>query len=330
MHLGAQIPYDAENLRLVAQCGVTHVDVTPDRGLGLEEVGHWRADALQRLRAEVESYGLTLAAMHLPLTSAGIERQRWPHIMLGGPERDREIEQVIACIDAAAEAGVTTLLYNLAILPVVRSPERTPGRGGATYSRLRYAEVAHHPPHPLGPVSADQAWERIAYFVERVAPAAEARGVRLGCHQHDPAMPPGGAYRGVERVLGNLAGVRRLLALSSSPSHGLNFCQGTIAEMCTSPEQVYDAIAEFAPRAVWVHFRNVRGGYLDFDEVYPDEGDVDMVRALQAYRRAGYDGVLVPDHVPYSDLDGPAGHRAQAFCYGYIRGLLQSLERGSG
>lgn len=325
MYLGAQIMYSPGNLRFVAQCGVTHVDATPATGLGLEDVGHWLREPLLRLRDEVEAFGLTLAALHLPLTSAGIEHQIWPHIMLGTPERDHEIEQVIACVRAASEAGITTLLYNLAILPVVRSPQRTVGRGGVTYSRFRYAEVAGDAPHPQAPVSAEQAWERIAYFVERVVPAAEACGVRLGCHQHDPAMPPGVGYRGIERVLGSLDGVRRFLALSSSPSHGLNLCQGTIAEMCAAPEQVYDAIAEFAPRAFWVHFRNIRGGYLAFDEVFPDEGSIDMVRALRLYQQAGYDGVLVPDHVPQAELDTAEGHRAQAFCYGYIRGLLQSL-----
>jgi mannonate dehydratase len=326
MHLGAQIAYSPDDLRFAAQYGVTHVDVSPEAGLGLAETGHWQAEALLRLREEVESHGLALAAMHLPLTSAGIERQLWPQIMLGGPERDREIDQVIACIQAAAKAGIPTLLYNLAILPVVRSPERTPGRGGVTYSRFRYAEVADDPPHACAPISAEQAWERIAYFIERVIPAAEAEGVHLGCHQHDPGMPEGQGYRGIERVLGSLAGVRRFVALSDSPSHGLNFCQGTIAEMCASPEQVYEAIAEFTPRAFWVHFRNIRGGFLAFDEVFPDEGAVDMVRALRVYQRAGYAGVLAPDHVPHSDLDSAYGHRASAFCYGYIRGLLQSLE----
>ena len=123
----------------------------------------------------------SLAAMHLPLTSAGIEHQIWPQIMLGGPERDRQIEQVNLCIEAAARAGVTTLLYNLAILPVVRNVDRAPGRGGVTYSRFNYQELSNDPPLTYAPVTADDAWERIAYFVERVIPVAESNGVRLGC-----------------------------------------------------------------------------------------------------------------------------------------------------
>jgi len=327
MYLGAQLPYTAEDLAFARQMGVTHVDVTPLDQLGLEK-GHWEAEALMRVRETVEAHGLVLAAMHLPLTSAGLEHQIWPHILTGGPERDREIEQVNCCIEAAARAGVTTLLYNLAVLPVVRSPRRSPGRGGATYSRFRYEEIKDDPPLPYAPITAEMAWERIAYFVEHVVPVAEEFGVRLGCHQHDPGMPEGIGYRGVERVLGSIEGLKRFVALSDSPFHGLNFCQGTIAEMCTHPDQVYEAIRYFGERKriFWVHFRNVRGGFLAFDEVFPDEGDVDMVRAIRTYREVGYEGVLIPDHVPHSALDTPYGHRAHAFAYGYIRGLIQATE----
>jgi len=28
-----------------------------------------------------------------------------------------------------------------------------------------------------------------------------------------------------------------------------------------------------------VHFRNIRGGFLNFQETFPDDGDVNMIRA---------------------------------------------------
>ena len=328
MHVGSQISFSEENMMFLRQMGVEYVDSTPHGGLGLEEDGYWHADALMRHRERVESYGLKLAAMHLPLTSGGIERQVWPNIMLGTPERDRDIEKVCKCIEAAAKAGIPTLLYNLAILPVIRTPYRTPGRGGVTYSHFDYEELKNDPPLPYAPVTAEQAWERISYFVERVIPVAEEFKVRMGCHQHDPGMPAGVGYRGIERVLGSIEGVKRFIALHPSPYHGLNFCQGTVSEMCTDPNQVYEAIYYFASRKriFWVHFRNIRGGFSKFDEVFPDEGDIDMIRALRTYRAAGYDGVLVPDHVPYSDIDSRQGHRARAFCLGYIKAAIQAVE----
>jgi mannonate dehydratase len=136
MYLGSQVPYDRELLTFLRQMGATHVDVTPGPGMGLEDAGHWRVEPLLALREEVEALGLTLAAMHLPLSSAGIERQCWPQIMLGGPERDRQIEQVQRTIAAAGRAGISLLLYNLAILPVVRTAYRPPGAAGQPTATL--------------------------------------------------------------------------------------------------------------------------------------------------------------------------------------------------
>ena len=69
---------------------------------------------------------------------------------------------------------------------------------------------------------------------------------------------------------------------------------------------------------VWPGHRN------DFTEVYPDEGDVDMVKAIHVYKEIGYQYMLMPDHVPTAASD-PAGLQSFAFCYGYIRGLIQSV-----
>jgi mannonate dehydratase len=331
MHVGSQIGYSEENLTFIRQMGVEYVDCTPHKGLGMEELGYWDADKLTDFRKHVESFGLKLAALHLPLASAGVDRLPYPSIMLGKPGRDEEIVKIGKCIEAAAKAGVPLLLYNLAILPVVRTPYRTPGRGGITYSHFDYEELKNDPPLPYAPVTAEMFWERIEYFVERAIPYADQYGVQLGCHQHDPGMPVGVGYRGIERVLGSIEGVKRFVSLSDSPFHGLNFCQGTISEMCTDPEQVYDAIRYFGERKriFWVHFRNIRGGFLHFEEVFPDEGTIDMVKALRTYKSVGYEGVLVPDHIPHYDPDPAFGHKAHAFCTGYIKALIQAVESES-
>ena len=51
-------------------------------------------------------------------------------------------------------------------------------------------------------------WERITYFLKRVVPVAEECKVRICCHPHDPGMPRGKGYRGVERVLGQRRGTQ--------------------------------------------------------------------------------------------------------------------------
>jgi mannonate dehydratase len=129
-------------------------------------------------------------------------------------------------------------------------------------------------------------------------------------------------------VLGTVDGLKKFVSLQDSPYHGLNFCQGTVSEMLQDPgRQIFDVIRYFGTRKKIfnVHFRNIRGGRDDFQEVFPDEGDVNFVRAIRVYREVGYSGMLMPDHVPHADHD-PNGLQSFAFCYGYIRALIQSLE----
>jgi len=91
-------------------------------------------------------------------------------------------------------------------------------------------------------------------------------------------------------------------------------------------DQIYDVIRDLGGRGKIfnVHFRNIRGGYLKFQETLPDDGDVDMPRALRTYRDIGFDGMIMPDHVPVIEGD-PGGQKAFAFCFGYIQALLQQL-----
>jgi mannonate dehydratase len=58
--------------------------------------------------------------------------------------------------------------------------------------------------------------------------------------------------------------------------------------------------------------------------VYPDEGDVDMWKAIQVYKEIGYPYMLMPDHVPVAP-DDTDGLQSFAYCYGYIRGLIQAV-----
>ncbi len=89
-------------------------------------------------------------------------------------------------------------------------------------------------------------------------------------------------------------------------------------------EQIYDVIRYFGSRGKIfnVHFRNIKGGFLNFQETFPDDGDVDMIRALRVYKEVGYDGMIMPDHVP--QIEGDSGRaQAFAFAFGYIQALIQ-------
>ncbi len=326
MKLGNQNWSDDASLTVLAALGVDHIcSALPSRKLD----ENWSVDGLTRLRERVESYGITLAAVPLPLSSSYITKAENPDIILGrSPERDREIDNICSMIRNCGKAGIPMVKYNLNILGVVRTA-RTPGRGGSSYSTFRYAEAKQEPPlTEAGPLSADEMWERIAYFLDRVVPAAEETKVRIACHPHDPGMPEQEGFRGVHRVLGSVAGLKRFIDIHSSPYHGLNFCQGTVSEMLRDPNvEIHDVIRYFGARKKIfnVHFRNIRGGFLNFQETFPDAGDVDMLAALRTYQEVGYDGMLMPDHVPVIEGD-TGGRQAFAFAFGYIRGLLQAVQ----
>jgi mannonate dehydratase len=73
-----------------------------------------------------------------------------------------------------------------------------------------------------------------------------------------------------------------------------------------------------------VHFRNIEGGYLNFRESFIDNGSVDMLKAARVYKEVGYDGTLMPDHVPTVDGD-PDHMQGFAFAIGYIKAIIAAV-----
>jgi mannonate dehydratase len=324
--LGCQsAPTTDAHLKYLARYGVRNVCGYPEFSEGkiyatVEELSRMK-DLAAKNGIEVDCVGPTV------LTSSYIDNEKHPAIMLAqSPERDRDIESIQTLIKNCAQVGLPSIKYNMSLLGVMRTG-RTPGRGDASYSQWRLADA--HPKTPLtiaGHVDADMFWERITYFLDRVIPVANEYKVRMACHPQDPGVPPEG-YQGVDRVLGTVDGLKKFVAIQESPHHGLNFCQGTVSEMLADPgTEIYDVIRYFGTRKKIfnVHFRNIRGHRNNFVEVYPDEGDVDFVKAIRVYREVGYPYLLMPDHVPQAESD-PNGLQSFAFCYGYIRGLIQSL-----
>jgi len=325
MKAGTQHDSSDETLRVMAAFGVEHICSTlPSARMDAS----WTVEALTQLRERVESHGIHLDMVPLPLSSNYITKYENPEILLGkSPERDREIDGICQMIRNAAGAGIPALKYNLNILGVVRT-EPTSGRGGCRYSTFVYEKARQDPAlTEAGPVSDEVYWERITYFLKRVIPVAEEYKVRMACHPHDPGMPHDTGYRGVHTVLGSVEGLKRFIEIQPSAYHGLNFCQGTVSEMLEDPgREICDVIRYFGTRRKIfnVHFRNIRGRFLNFQETFPDDGDVNMIQAMRVYKDVGYDGMIMPDHVPKIDGD-TGGRQAFAFAFGYIQALIQMV-----
>lgn len=286
-------------------------------------------DELNKLTDTAAKFDISVDVLNPPfLASTHIDRERNPAIMLGeSPQRDRDIEQVQTMIKNCAAAKIPCIKYNMSLLGVLRTGH-IKGRGDSEHGSYKLKEAKAEPPLTrAGVVDADRYWERITYFLDRVIPVANEYKVRMACHPNDSPVPPEG-YQGIVAVLGTVEGLKKFITIKESPYHGLNFCQGTISEMLQDPgKEIYDIIRYFGTRKKIfnVHFRNIKGRRDDFSEVAPDEGDVDMFKAIQTYKEVDFPYMVQPDHDVFSPSD--SGGEYTAFVCGYIRALMQAADR---
>jgi mannonate dehydratase len=176
----------------------------------------------------------------------------------------------------------------------------------------------------LAPISHEQLWERLAFFLNAVLPTAEAAGVTLALHPDDPPLP---TVRGQPRLVYQPRFYQQLVDINPSPRNAMEFCVGTVAEMSEgNVEETLDRHSRQG-RVAYVHLRNVRGKAPQYRETFIDEGDVNVGRILQILHRNGFNGVIIPDHAPQMSC-GAAWHAGMAFAMGYLKAKLEEVARG--
>jgi mannonate dehydratase len=323
-----------DNLCFARQLGVTQLvaHLPNQETLPSTVGGFWSVDDLRRLREHVERSGLTLAAIE------NFPPSHWDQILLGAAGREAQLENVKRTIRNMGEAGIPCMGYYFSLAgvwgrvpgPFARGgavsvgylegqgPEETPIPHGQVWGR---AIDPSAPAGDIGTVTHEQMWERLTWFLQRIVPVAEEAGVRLAAHPDDPPLP---VLRGTARLITHPDHYQRLLNIAPSPANALEFCQGTVAEMAGS--DVYDAVRRFSAggNIAYVHFRNVRGKVPNYEEVFIDEGDVDMLACLRLYHENGYHGVIVPDHTPHTTCPAP-WHAGMAYALGFMRAGLLNL-----
>ena len=304
-------PLSDDNLRLAAQCGVTDV-VERYPGSALEDV--------LRVKGRVEKFGLRLAAIEgfVPMEN-----------LVWGRDDGSELVAMKQLLRHMGEAGVPILCYNfMAGTDWVRTRMDVAERGGATVTEFNLAEAERAvslsdatPEIDEETIDAEALWANLEFLLQELLPVAEAVGVDLAMHPDDPPLPE---FRGKARIMNSVENFERLVALSDSPRNGVCFCQGNFAAMGAD---IPDAIRRLGPRIRYVHFRDVQGTAEHFRETFHDNGPTDMVAAMRAYREAGFDGPIRPDHVPqFAGESGAPGYTMQGrlFAFGYIRALMQA------
>lgn len=322
-----KVIWDADiekNLALMSTLGVDCVSMElPDGPRGNPAMDLSSPDAMttffKQAKATVAAHGMDLRTV---LATSG-----FAEIKRGIAGRDEKIAFLQTAIQAMGAAGIPILAYNfkLIVSKYLRSAP-TPGRGNSSYISFDYGDYLKNPAPPLNPpVSEAQMWDNIAYFLKAVIPVAEKSGVRLALHPDDPPMPAGlPPLAGAAHIASSFDQYQKIFDIAPSRSNGMLFCQGCVTEM--QGVKVYDAIRHMGAldKIVMVHFRNVRGEFPTFQETFVDNGDVDMFRAMQAYRDIGFKGPFSLDHSPMF----PGAQVAnQAFVVGYMRALIQAVYR---
>jgi mannonate dehydratase len=341
-----------DNYRFARQAGASHVvihlvdyfkggahnprDNQPTgtaRGWGLagDPDQLWTLEELVTIRRDIEAEGLKLEAIE------NFDPAHWHDILLDGPERAVQIENVKTLIRRIGEAGIPVMGYNFSIAgvcgrthqPYARGEAMSVGMEGPLDTPMTNGmawNMVYDPDAPAGDVPSathEQLWDRLNRFLADVVPTAEKAGVKLALHPDDPPLP---FMRGQPRLVYQPHLYQKVIDLHASPANALEFCLGSLAEMTEG--DVYEAVEQYSRqnRLGYVHFRNVTGKVPYYRETFVDDGDIDMIRVLRILKKNGFEGVLIPDHTPQMACAAP-WHAGMAFAMGYMKAALQMIER---
>jgi len=291
----------------------------------------WTSEELCALKNEINSEGLELAAIE------NFDPAHWHDVLLDGPKKQEQLENVKTIIRNVGRAGIPILGYNFSLAGVAGRIKGSFARGNAISVGMDGVDQTpipngmvwnmvydtHAPSGTVPTASPEELWQRLKAFLEVAIPAAEEAGVTLAAHPDDPPVP---MLRSQPRLVYQPRLYQKLLDLRPSPRNALEFCVGSLAEMTEG--DIYQVVEEYSHqrKVAYVHLRNVKGKAPHYRETFIDEGDVDMVRVLRILHRNGFDGMVIPDHTPQMDCSAP-WHAGMAYALGYIRATLKQLDR---
>jgi len=342
--VGAAVTRD--NLRFARQAGVTHIvvhytnyemdrDKLPPRFKGAYgftgDAQLWTYEELRDLRNMVNAEGLELEALE------NFNPGFWSDVLLDGPRKREQIENLKKLIGNVGKAGIPIFGYAFNLMnvwghthgPYARGqaetaaflePEESPIPSGMVWNMV-YDPAASA--GTLAPLTREELWARLEYFLREILPVAEESGVVLAAHPDDPPMP---TLRGAPRLIHQPSHYQKLFDLVPSRNSQAEFCVGTIAEMAEG--DTYEAVDQYSKQGkiAYVHLRNVRGKVPRYYEVFIDEGDTDMIRVLRILHHNDYQGVITPDHTPSMTCAAP-WHAGMAFALGYIKAALTLIDQ---
>ena len=307
-----------EEMAFVRQMGVEYAVTWIDPAKASPE--YYRSSREHFARGGIQLYGLGNSSVH-----------NVDAITLNLPNRDEKVAEYKAHLRNLGQADIPYTTYaHMANSVWSTPPEQT--RGG---SRARAFDLARLAEASGGGFTGEglthdrfyteeELWDNFASFAAEIAPVAEEAGVRIGIHPDDP---PGVPLGGVPRpIFSSFDGYKRALEIADSPNVGMCLCIGCWLEGGEAMgRDVVEAIHYFGGQGkiFKVHYRNVDKPLPHFVETFVDDGYFDMYQAMRALAEVGYDGTLIPDHIPQMGDDGRLG---TAYTLAYMRALQKRAE----
>lgn len=319
-----------ERLRFIRQIGVEDILMnfyrtplidTNHAEQPLHGDGEWSFNELLTLRNRVEDFGLRLNAIE------NLPKEFYRDIMLGKPNRDRQIEKVQRTLANIARAGIPVFGYDWDPTDVLRSSVTYPLRGGAASMAINLKDFKNTPLLLDRVYSEQEMWEYYHYFLEHIIPVVEEVGLKIALHPTDPPVPEIG---GVPRLFRSRAAFDKAFSLVPSKFHGCEFCLGNWAAMGEDIREVIDHYGK-QDKIFYVHFQTISNCLPEaFHEVFVDmPGYYDPVEVLQQLKETGFKGLIIPGHVPRVIGDGPWCERSRAMTVGFLNGILRTLDRNN-
>lgn len=349
----------AASYQRIKQLGVNHL-----LGVGIGGFP-WTVEAVRNAVETAKSFGMVAYNSMINVPAS---------IIYGRETRAKDMEQFIASIEAAGKGGLPVAEYNFYAHRGVEGYYETVGRANAGYTAFDYelellvnengvvvqpiyrdekgqitpetlaafpnakkVKFKDLPPLPNeGARTLEEMFANVTWFLKAAVPAAEKAGVLLALHPNDPPAP---ISRGSQQIMGTLAGWKRLCDIVKSPVNGITYDCGVTRELGEDPV----AVAEYFGRRKQinhVHFRNVRvvKPYEKYEEIFVDEGQVDMFGVMKAIVRNKYTGTIYPEHPRALDHDrdrvapggrvggypGGGGYTGIAYSVAYTRAMMQA------
>lgn len=310
-----------EDLQFFQQLGVEFVMV------GIRDQANQNAAYYRELKDRFAEYDLQIYRI------ANSSVHNMPEVTLNLEGRDEKVEEFATFIRNLGEVGIPYNTYAHMGNGIWHSG-RAKRRGGMDARTLdiknaigRWGKETYEGDLTHGrEYSEEEIWENYEYMIKRIAPVAEEAGVYIGIHPDDP---PVYALGGIPRcIFGNFEGYKRAIEIADSPNIGVCLCVGCWLEGGEKGMgiDVPGAIRYFAEKKKLfkVHFRNVSNPMPEpWTETLIDDGYQDMYVVMRTLREVGFDGAVIPDHIP--NLLG--GNRVGvAYSIAYMRALLQAAD----